>query len=102
MMKPNPPTTSRSLPTAASADVPTFGCVVYVSTLPDGRKKGRVANIEGIEQIAGSERELLQRIVPTFKKTVSDYLAAGESIPWVDPMPAIAADEQKRFLPVHL
>ncbi len=96
------PTTPRSLPTAAPADVPTFGCVVYVSTLPDGRKKGRVANIAGIEHTAGTEREVLQRIVPDFKKRVSDCLAAGDSIPWIDPILAIDPNEQKRFLPVHL
>ncbi len=101
-MNSDPPQSPPSLPTAAPADVPSFGCVVYLSTLPEGRKRGRVANLADMELIASTEREVLQRIVPLFKKRVSDCLAAGEPIPWLDPILEIDPEEQKRFLPVHL
>ena len=85
----------------AAASVPTFACIVYVAKTADGMR-ARVANLPDLEFTGNTEREILGRIVPAFKQRVSEWLTAGEEIPWIEPPSPIAADEQKRFVPVHL
>ncbi|MGB7327410.1 MAG: hypothetical protein WBD31_21215 [Rubripirellula sp.] len=84
------------------ADVPSFGCIVYVRANPAGGVVGRVANLDGIEVAGPTERDVLSKIVPQFKKKIQDHMAAAEPIPWIEPPAAITEGEQKRFLPMHL
>lgn len=82
-------------------EVPTFGCVVYVSKV-DGGVKARVANLANLECTGGSERDALSKLVPAFKKAVTEFLTEKQDIPWIDPPSPKLDDEQKRFIPVHL
>ena len=84
-----------------AANVPVFNCLVYVSQ-QDGGVKARVANLAGIEYIAGNERAALGQIVPAFKQRLVEYLQGDEPIPWLEPPLPIEPGEQKRFVPVHL
>jgi len=88
-------------PPMAPVDVPTFPCIVYVRTV-DGGMVARVANLPGLELSGSSERDLLSKIVPEFKKRVAEWHQRGEPIPWVEPIAAPVEGEVKRFIPVHL
>ena len=83
------------------AAVPTFACIVYVTKTDEGTR-ARVANLPDLQCIATTERDALGKIVPEFKQRISQWLAAGQQIPWIDPPSAQEPDEQKRFVPVHL
>ncbi|TWU47928.1 hypothetical protein [Rubripirellula reticaptiva] len=92
-----------SLPVGSQpADVPSFGCIVYVRANPAGGVIARVANLDGIEIAGSTERDVLSRIVPQFKKKIQDHMAADKPIPWTEPPAAMTEGEQKRFLPMHL
>ena len=82
-------------------DVPVFSCLVYVSKHADGLH-ARVANLAEISATGRSEREVLGEIVRAFKQHVNDHLAKEGQIPWLDPVLPLAAQEQKRLIPVHL
>jgi len=88
-------------PPMAQVDVPAFPCIVHLA-IEDGVYRGRVANLAGIEAEASSEREVLGRIVPVFKRTVAEIHQRGDSIPWITPVPEPKPAEIKRFIPVHL
>ncbi len=90
---PNPP--------MAQVDVPAFPCIVHLA-VKDGVYRGRVANLAGIEAVASSEREMLGKIVPIFKRTLAEMHQRGDAIPWIAPVPDPKLDEIKRFIPVHL
>ena len=90
---PNPP--------MAQVDVPAFPCIVHLA-VQDGVYRGRVANLAGIEVVASSEREMLGKIVPLFKRTVAEIHERGDSIPWITPVPEPKPTEIKRFIPVHM
>ena len=75
--------------------------MVYISKV-DEKLQGRVANLDGITVVGESERDVLASVVQQFKSAVSEILASKEEIPWIDPPLPKDADEQKRFLPVHL
>jgi hypothetical protein len=99
---PSDQTPKRSLPLeSGEPPVPAFGCIVYYST-DGGCVRGRVANLDGIEVTASSQRELLGQIVAQFKAVVAKSLAEGGEPEWVDPPAAKRDGEQKLFLPVHL
>jgi hypothetical protein len=83
-------------------EVPVFNCIVYVSEIAEGGVRARVANLADICCDAGSEREALGKIVPTFKQRVAELTASGTLIPWIDPPLPAEPDEQTRFVPVHL
>jgi hypothetical protein len=83
------------------ADVPAFTCIVYVSRA-DGNVSARVANLDGIQATAASEREVLAKVIPEFKKRVSELHSGGTEIPWIDPPKSPLEGEQKRIVPVHL
>ncbi len=85
----------------ASAPVPVFSCVVYLSGTGPG-VRARVANLEGLECRAATEREALSRIVTAFKRRVAELLQNDQPIPWVEPIAEAEPGEQKRFIPVHL
>ena len=82
--------------------VPTFPCIVYVAERAGGGVHARVANLAGIEVDAENERAALSQIVPEFKRQVSEMVAVGNTVPWVDPPTEPEPNEQKRFIPVHL
>ena len=84
-----------------SHDIPTFNCIVHVSSTPDG-VKARVANLNGIEFVAPDERTALSKIVPAFKASVQRFLNDELEIPWQEPPHPANEDEQTRFIPVHL
>lgn len=86
----------------APKDVPVFNCVVHVAPAdPDGVVVARVANLAGIEGRGRSEREALAQVVATFKATVASKLAAGETIPFVEPGQP-GPSEIQRLIAVHL
>lgn len=96
------PADSKALqPPMAQVDVPAFPCIVHIA-VEDGVYRGRVANLPGIEAEGGSEREMLGKIVPLFKRTVADIYRTGDPIPWITPVPEPVPPEIKRFIPVHL
>ena len=82
--------------------VPVFNCVVYVSASAEGRFKGRVANLDGIELEAGNQRELMSKIVPAFKERVAACLRSDQAIPWIEPPAPKTEHEQQFLVPVHL
>ena len=88
-------------PPIAQVDVPAFPCIVHMA-VQDGVYRGRVANLAGIEVVGSSEREMLGKIVPVFKRTVAEIHQRGDSIPWITPVPEPKPTEIKRFIPVHL
>ncbi|QDT05614.1 hypothetical protein K227x_40150 [Rubripirellula lacrimiformis] len=101
--QPPSPSPSGSLPIGEQpADVPSFGCIVYVRSNPTGGVVARVANLPGITVEAATERAALSKLVPQFKQAVQSHLAAGDAVPWIDPPSPIVEGEQKRFLPTHL
>ena len=83
-------------------DVPTFSCIAYLAKREDGRIRGRVANLAGIECVGASEREVLGKLIPAFKKQVSEFMQNDVTVPWIDPPVAREADEQRRIIPAHL
>ncbi len=87
--------------TNPDAPVPAFTCLVYIANV-DGKITARVANLEGIEASGSSERDVLGKIVPAFKKRVAELISGGEAIPWIDPPEPPRGGEQKRIVPVHL
>ncbi len=97
------PAERRSLPfESPSATVPTFGCIVYVSSSIDGRVRARVANLCGLAVEAATERDALSQLVPLFRQHVRSRLESGGAIEWIEPPLPIGDGEKKRFLPVHL
>jgi hypothetical protein len=86
----------------APLGVPVFNCVVNVGpTGADGPIIARVANLAGIEGSGRSEREALAQVVAAFKAAVAAKVAAGETIPFIDPVPPKAGETQ-RLIAVHL
>lgn len=84
--------------------VPVFNCIIILSK-PDseGRRTGRVANLEGDLSVAGTgEREILTTIVKKFKAIVVDCTNQKQAIPWIEPPETPAQGESQRFVPVHL
>ena len=82
-------------------DVPSFICVVYLSTTVDG-VLARVANLAGIEITAATERDALAKVVPAFKERVSSALTDEGKVDWIEPPLPIKDDELERLLPIHL
>jgi len=93
---------THGLPLGEPDSPPAFGCVVYLSQKSEGSVSARVANLDGVELTAASEREALAKIVPLFRDKISAWVQAGEAIPWIDPIEPPAEGEYRRFLPVHL
>ena len=87
--------------TDRSGDVPAFTCIVYVRS-DGGEVRARVANLEGIEARGSSERDVLGKVIPEFKRRVAVLLGAGDEVPWIDPPVSPNEGEQKRIVPVHL
>ncbi|QDT00610.1 hypothetical protein [Adhaeretor mobilis] len=112
-MQPNPANSDPNNPTpldiagAAKPSVPVFACLVYVHTNEDGIVTGRIANLasddaSAITASASSEREVLGKLTREFKSRVGQLLEASQEIPWIEPPPAPAENEQMRSIPLHL
>jgi hypothetical protein len=86
---------------ATAESVPAFTCLVYVWR-DAGNFVGRVVNLEGIEAIGNSEREVLGKLVPAFKQRVAGFVISGAPIPWIESPAPPASHQQKRLVPVHL
>jgi len=82
--------------------VPVFSCTVYVSKNDEGKARGRVANLSGIEANGNSERDVLMKVSKEFKSRVLKMLEAGEEIPWIEPPLPKNDSEQVRTIPMHL
>jgi len=103
MNKPDPqPSTNLEITGDQRPTVPTFACLIYVSPTDDGKVSARVANLDGFEMTAATERDALQRISKQFKAHVLQKTEAGETIAWIDPPPKPAENEKVRSIPVHL
>ena len=98
---PEQPQPSKSLPTV-SANVPVFNCVVHVLRDATGNVSARVANLPNLVSTGGTERDTLAKIVKEFKQYLRQLADTGTAIPWVDPPSPKEANEQTRFIPVHL
>ncbi len=82
--------------------VPVFSCTVYVSKNDEGKARGRVANLAGIEANGNSERDVLMKVSKEFKSRVLKMFEAGEEIPWIEPPLPKNDSEQVRTIPMHL
>ena len=88
-------------------EVPSFCCIVYLDKDNGTETRAHVANLPDasgnvIEATGSNEREALRKIVPLFKKIVTDFHRDDAPIPWIDPIPDPTANQQKRIIPVHL
>ena len=83
-------------------NVPTFACLIYLSSEADGKVNARVANLDGFKLTAATERDALLRLSKQFKAHVVCKTEAGETIAWIDPPPPPAENERVRSIPVHL
>lgn len=84
-------------------DIPVFTCHVLLSG-PDeeGRYAARAANLQGVVGGGHSERQALLSIATAFKAVLADFRRNGEPIPWQNPPATPTAEEQERWIPVHL
>lgn len=88
-------------------EVPSFCCIVYLDKDNGTETRAHVANLPDasgnvIEATGSNEREALRKIVPLFKKIVTEFHHGDAPIPWIDPIPDPTGNEQKRIIPVHL
>ena len=83
------------------SDVPTFGCIVYVSKVDSG-VQARMGNLDDLVCVGASERDALGKMVAEIKSRIRTQLETDEELQWLDPPLKIQPDEQKRFIPVHL
>ena len=82
--------------------IPVFSCIVYVSSGDGGQVRARVANLPDLQCVAASEHQALATLVPAFKKRLIELMQKGVPIPWIDPPVDPEAQEQQRYIPVHL
>lgn len=83
------------------ADVPSFGCIVYLSKSGSG-VRGRVANLEGIEVDGSDDRSVLGEVVKQFRRAISEGIASENGFHLIEPPMPKQPGERKVFLPVHL
>lgn len=88
-------------PISAPIPVPVFNVIIYVSTV-DGKVQARVANLPDLVYTASSEPMALKQAITEVKKQLAHWHANAETIPWIDPVPAVNVGEQQRLVPVHL
>lgn len=79
-----------------------FNCPVIISRLDTGEIHGQVANLDGIESTAATEREVLQTIVNQFKKEMGKYIKVKQEPPWLEKPRTPLPDQVERMIPVHL
>lgn len=88
-------------PLSVAMDVPVFNVVVYLMRTDEGLQ-ARVANLPNLSVTGASEPMVLKQLVGEVKLRLAEWRQRGEPIPWLDPIPAPCADEQSRYIPVHL
>ena len=102
-MKPNSENSnSLDITGDSKPSVPTFSCLVYISTSEDGTVTGRVANLAGIEASGASEPFVLRKVTQTFKSQLLKLHEAEQEIPWIEPPEPPAENERVRSIPMHL
>jgi hypothetical protein len=83
--------------------VPVFNCRAYVSARrEDGLVHARAAELSDLRTSGTSEREALQHLVGAFKIIMAQCLSEGRKIPFLAAPHPAEADEQERFIAVHL
>ena len=90
----------KPLPQTA-AGTPVFSLMVHVLPVGDGIE-ATAANLAGFSHRASDERTALQKLLSEVKTHVSECIARGEVIDWVDPSPEPPAGAQNRVIPFHL
>ena len=103
-MNPSHPSSTGLQPTVVSTQqsTPVYNLTVLVRQLESGETIARAANLATGEVQASSIRGALSKIVAAAKVLISERVALGESIPWIDP-PLAADESESRFLvPLHL
>lgn len=91
------------MPDSSASEVPVYNCIVLVQRTPsDATVSARVANLDGIHVSGASERDVLRSAVDAFREKVKSHRNAGETIPFRESPLSPEADEQQRFVPVHL
>ena len=78
-----------------------FSLTVYVAHR-EGQTHARAANLAGFACTAAGERAALQQLLPKVKAYVTECVASGTMIEWVDPPADRQDDEQQRVIPFHL
>ncbi len=81
--------------------LPLYNCIVLSQRMPNGKIHGRVANLEGLEYIGDSERNVLQELVRQFKQSVAKFLSANQTPPWIDPPAKPGGAEIENIIPIH-
>lgn len=88
-------------PISSPIPVPVFNVVIFVSQ-DDRGVLARVANLPDLEFRGSSEPTALKQAITKVKQILAEWHAAGEEIPWIDPIPEPDDGEQQRWVPVHL
>ncbi|GAB4138111.1 MAG: hypothetical protein Tsb009_06060 [Planctomycetaceae bacterium] len=92
-----------SLPITDSGNVPVYDCHVILSPQDEqGLFFARVASLPSVTATGNSERDVLQKIVATFKAKLIEYRNAGQPIPWAETPETPGPGEVERWIPVHL
>lgn len=91
-------------PLGPAESIPVYNCHVLVGPAPAdaSQVRARVANLEGIEVLAESERSALRQVVAAFKSQLTELAEKDQPIPWREPPLAIQPGEQARLIAVHL
>ena len=88
-------------PISSPISVPVFNIVIHVSQ-QDGKTLAVVANLPDLRFGASSEPLALKQAITEVKRRLGQWHTSGETIPWIDPVPALQAGQQERLVPVHL
>jgi hypothetical protein len=89
------------MPASGAGNPPVFNLIVYVAR-EGACVKAWGAELPHLAVSANSEREALQQLVALFKAYAREQLASGNEPVWRRPAPPPGAQEQTRFLAVHL
>lgn len=93
----------RVRPISPPVEVPVFNCLVLVAPRnAAGMVVARAANLAGLSAEGKTEREALQKLVASFKSTLTTCRESGQSISWIDPPVVPEPFEQQRWIAVHL
>lgn len=83
--------------------VPVYDCHVILAPSEDGGGYvARSATLSGVTATAGTERDVLRKMVDAFKQRLIAHRNAGEPIPWLEPADTPQPGELERWIPVHL
>lgn len=88
-------------PISSPMEVPVFNVILYVRR-QDGQMLARVANLPDLQFSGSSEPLVLKQAITEVKARLGKWHRAGETIPWIAPVPPPNNGEQQRLVPVHL